>query len=385
MNVICTGISKSNKLGYFKKVEELSDQLCKKTGNKKVKIYSVGDIMKSSFMKHNITVNEHILNKDDELLSQAAESAIKTIKNDMLERKLRGEEETHNIISTHTTFMWNNHWKDSHNEKFIDLLNPDLFITILDHEKRIQNRQHNDSQWQLQKLGLAEIALWQDLEAQTTSEWAKTVGNKKHVLFGLNQSPETLYKIMNYPCAPVIYSNFPMTWLQNKEESYAKITFNNEVMAWYGSVIDPRTIEIMKAGEGDFSFTKLEQEIYDSLLSKQRNTKLEEKMIKLLSDKKTHEENIIKRLTTHRDLDFYVAKSDICVLYFPELVLSFGGVSEQMKAYRSSKKTFLIIPEEFKGRSVGPFEEYHALKIFYGQPDFHSFLDKNYEKLPIFG
>lgn len=67
-----------------------------------------------------------------------------------------------------------------------------------------------------------------------------------------------------------------------------------------------------------------------------------------------------------QDLDYYVAKADIDVLYFPELVLSFGGVAEVIKAHRCSKETYLILPEELKGKKVGPFEVYHSLKIFFG-------------------
>ena len=392
MNIIYTGISKCNKLGYLKEVKEYSKKLHDKgkVKNKDIQIHSVGHVMLNC-LKNHTTVNEHILNKDDEQLGQAAETAIKTIKIKLQEEKLKGKQDNHNIISTHTTFIWKHHWMDSHNEDFLHILEPDLFVTILEHEKRIQERQHNNPQWKLQNLSLEAIALWQDREVRETEKWAKRFG-KRHIVFGRNQDPETLYKILNYPKAPIFYSNFPMTYLKNAQESYAKITANNQEMQKYGSVIDPRTIEIMKPGEGgDYSYTPLEKEILKIIENKKQEclekgielTDLEKKVDSYLTNRKVSEEKIIKCLTVHRDLDYYVAKADVDVLYFPELVLSFGGVSEVIKAHRCSKETYLIFPEGFKKKSIGPFEVYHSLKIFFGTDEFHEFLSKKFKKLGI--
>lgn len=384
MNIICTGISKCDKLNYFKEVKQYSKELPKKGKGKEIQIYSVGDVMQEC-LKHHTTVNEHILNKDEEQLGQAAETAIKTIA--LQEEKNKGKKEKHNIISTHTTFIWKHHWKESHNEDYLSLLNPDLFVTILDHEKVIQERQHKDSQWKLQNLSLEATGLWQDREVRETEKWAKRFG-KRHLVLGRNQPPETLFKILNYPGAPVFYSNFPMTYLKNIEESYAKITANNKEMRKYGPVIDPRTIEVLLGELKDFNYTPLEREMLDTLENKlQRNqklTRLEIKLMEYFQSKKELEEEMLKCLTVHRDLDYYVAKADVDVLYFPELVLSFGGVAEVIKAHRCSKETYLILPEEFKGREVGPFEVYHSLKIFFGTEEFHEFLSKKFEVLDMY-
>jgi len=387
MNVVCTGISKCDKMDYFKETQEFSNQLHEegKGTGVDIELYSIGDIMKDC-LGPNTTVNKHILNKDDDQLSAAAGEAIKTLKIKLLEDKIAGKEETHNIISTHTTFIWQNHWKDSYNEQFLEILEPDLFVTIMEHEKRIQERQHKDPQWKLQKLDLPSIALWQDREVRETEKWAKRFG-KRHIVFGRNQDPESLYKVINFPKAPIIYSNFPMTFLENVKESYAKITENNLEMMKYGTVIDPRTIEIMKPGEGgDYSYSEIEQQMKEMIDNKlgnnKRLNKLEQLVQKQLEHKKNTEIDIIKRLTVHRDLDFYVNNVDVDVLYFPELVLSFGGVAEIIKAYRSAKETHLIFPEGAK--KVGPFEVYHSLNYFFGRDSYHEFLKERFEPLNIY-
>lgn len=457
MNVICTGISKCDKMDYFKEVKKYSKELHKsgKGTGKDVQVYSIGDVMQECLKRHT-TVNEHILNKDDETLAQAAETAIKTLKIKFQEEKLKGKEDKHNIIGTHTTFIWKNHWKDSHSEDLLDILEPDLFVTILDHEKRIQERQLKDSQWAMQNPSLEAIALWQDREVKETEKWAKRFG-KRHIVIGRNQSPETLYKMINYPNSPIFYSNFPMTYLKNIEESYKKITANNNELNKYGPVIDPRTIEIMKPEEGgDYSYTPLEREMqliierkkahnlmsiaekmltdcsdqvdkdtkervtitlkelkdsvdkgninkikekayllssplqeidpimYQHAIQNQEFTDLEKKVDEHLNARKESEKKIIKYLTVHRDLDYYVAKVDVDILYFPELVLSFGGVAEVIKAHRCSKETYLILPEELKAREVGPFEVYHSLKIFFGTQEFHDFLSKRFKVLDMY-
>jgi len=397
MNVICTGISKCDKMDYLKEVKKYSDDTNKSSKDPSsctdTRIISIGDVMQDC-LKHHTTVNEHILNKDDEQLAQAAGEAIKTIKLELQEEKLRGEKPVHNIFSTHTTFIWKHHWKDSHNEDFLEMLEPDLFVTILDHEKRIQERQHQDPQWATQGQSLESIALWQDRECRETEKWAKRFG-KKHLVFGRNQSPETFYKILNYPNAPIFYSNFPMTYLKNVEDSYAKITMNNDEMNKYGAVIDPRTIEIMKPCEGgDYSYTNLEKDMQKLLEAKIKRqtkhgkeaklTRIEQKVSEYLESKRELEKKIIKCLTVHRDLDYYVAKVDVDVLYFPELVLSFGGVAEVIKAHRCSKETYLILPEDLKGKNVGPFEVYYSLKIFFGTKDYHDFLSKRFKRLDMY-
>ncbi len=384
---VCTGISKCEKLSYFKKVKKFSEELKKKGKGpeKNIKIYSVGDIMMESMKRnHNIKVNDHILNKDKDVLSLAAGEAIRTIKNDIDRREKKGEY-NHNIISTHTGFVWKGTWSDSYNEMFLDILEPDLFITILDHEKRIQERQYKDKQWKTQELSLDIIALWQDKETQNTDKWARKFG-KRHLVFGRNQSPETLFKMINYPDAPIFYSNFPMTWLQKPKESYELISLNNYEMEKYGSVIDPRTIEIMQDGEGDSSYSEKEQQILEILLNpnKKRFTKAERIMLEILKEKEEHEKRIIKYTTTHRDLNYYVSKVDVDVLYFPEFVPSFGGVAEILKAHRSSIDTYLILPDEFKSKEVGPFERFHSLEIFFGVEEFHRFLARKYRKLDMY-
>lgn len=394
MNIVGTGMSKCKKISYFEEVKRFSEELHKQgrgTG-KDIQIHSVGDVMRKCLEYYSVA-NEHILNKDDEQLALAAQTAIKTIKIKLQEDELKGKENRHNIISTHTTFIWKDHWKESYNEDFLGLLKPDLFLTILDHEKRIQERQHKDPQWKLQNLSLKEIALWQDKETRETEKWAKRFG-KKHIVFGRNEDPETLYKILNYPEAPIFYSNFPMTYLENVEESYAKITMNNNEMKKYGPVIDPRTIEIMKPGECDYSYTTLEKEMQELLEGKKlrqtskgkeiKLTRMERLLEKYLQNRKEEEKKIIKYHTAHRDLDYYVPKVDIDVLYFPEHVLTFGGVSEVIKAHRCSKENYIIFPEEFKYKDPGPFEVYQSLQVFFGRQEFHEFLSKKFKVLDMY-
>lgn len=409
MNIICTGISKCEKLSYFRDVSAFSKELHKQgkgTGTE-ITIYSEGDLMKKELQEFG-TVNEHLLGKDNELRAHTARSAIKTTKIKLLEEKIKKEQEKHNIISTHTCFIWKSGWKEAYNEEVLELLEPDLFVTILDHEKRIQERQYKDPQWTLQKLSLKEVVLWQDREVRETEKWAKRF-KKRHIVLGRNQAPETLYKILNYPDAPIFYSNFPMTWLEDVEKSNEKITENNEEMKKYGIVIDPRTIEIMKPGESDYSFNEVEKKMLKVVKKKVENKEkldeLDHLVIQHLKERKEDEEETISNATVNRDLEYYVKKVDVDILYLAEMVFTFGGIAEILTAHKCSKPTYLILPEEYRQkktkvlsdidkiikdvlkqypRRVGPFERYHSLKVFFGKEEFHEFLPKNFPVLDLY-
>ena len=389
MNIICTGISKCDKLNYFREVKKFSEDISYKgkEDKGKINIHSVGDFLQKEIQKYG-PFNKHILHKNDTTRAHAASAALKTIAIKILKESLKGKS-NHNLISTHTTFLWKSGWKNSYNEDNLNDLNPDLFITVLDHEKRIQQKQHKDPQWKLENLSLSEVTLWQDKEVEKTEEWAKKF-KKKHIVFGRNQSPETLYKLISYPEAPVFYASFPMTWLKNTEESYAKITENNEEMMKYGIVIDPRTIEIMKKGESDYSYNNIEQNMLKILEEKKGKneelTNLDCLVEEHLKKRRVDEKQIIKYSTVNRDLQSYVKKCDVNILYLPEMALTFGGIVEFLTAYEFSIPTYLIIPEGYKSKEegIGPFEEYHSLKVFFGINEFHDFLGKNFKKLDMY-
>ena len=340
MNVILTGISECRKNEYAKEAQKLA-----KRNGKELRLYSVGSEMSRVLQQFCHVTDEHILNKSDEVLAIAAGSAIKDLRIKQLEEQLRACEKQQayaapvTLVSTHATFPWKNIERKSHNLPYLPDLDPELFITIIDMERTIEERLKKNKQWQSQDLSLEEISKWQDREIKETQEWARLYG--RHILLSRNQSAETLYRVLFYPTAPLFYLSFAMSHVQKQAEGDKEINRLKEGMERYGPVVDPRTGDV----RGETNPVLLDQ-------------------------------------TTERDR-IYSTQCDINTVYIAENVFTVGAVTELIKAHGASRKTHLIFPKEkFPDRTPGPFERFYSTKIFESIESYLEYLAQEYSPLP---
>lgn len=331
MKIICTGISGCAGHSYLNQVEDFAE-----LNDTDLKVYNVGEMMFDIIKEcGNGFEKKNILNLPKPQITAWINHVYDRIASDM-------ENHEHIIIKTHASFYWNKVLYDSKNARFIDRINADRYVTLINTPKAIlRNYAVNMPQWKEQNLTAEEIMDWQNTEAViTANHWAEA-RNKRHLAIPRNQPPETLFKYLVNPEMPLVYASFPMTQLEHSptyKESEQKISDFIAFLREYFVVLDPRTIEVDMAG----------------------------------GDKE-------KRNTSHRDIDWFVSETDITACYFPELVHSSGALTEIGAAKKSGKDVWLTIPKS----ATSPFDDENCTRFFNSLENLMEFVEANYKKYKL--
>jgi len=317
MKVLCTGISGSGREEYLKRVIGFAEKK-----GEKIKLYSIGDLLQEQYQRANVTYpGKNILEVRENELKLALCGAY-----DNLTNRLTKKDDI--FVSTHTNFFWRDTLIPSHNHVHIGRLNPDLFITIIDDTRRIEERLNGREQWS-GKLTNRDVELWQNVEVNNTQRDADYLKRKHYVLASLEE-PAVLYNFMFKPDMNSAYVSYPMSHTGDEQLTVNKFVTK---LRTYFNVINPGTIEIGK------------------------NAK-----------------EIAERQTVYRDINWWIRETDITVAFFHVWVASMGVATEIRESKNYGKDTFVILPQGIK---YGPFEK-AATKIFYSPEEFFTFLENDY-------
>lgn len=311
--VLCTGISGCDKGGYLAELVSFS-----KERDKKIELYTLGKrVMEIASKTYPYFEPTNILNIPQKTRMSFANAAFE----EALRLNESSEKDTF-IISTHARFLWNGVYSRSNSAEYISKFDPDLFVTFIDASQQIQKRLNRNRQWKDQGLSLDQILQWQNVEVDLTTELAEMFG-KPHIILARKQPVETMYKRIFLPEMKMVYAAFPMTFIKESEENWAKIDKYVQRLNKYFIVLDPRTIETEEQKDGNPS-------------------------------------KVASAHTVYRDLEWYIGQVPIVVDFFPEKILSVGAIIELREAFSTGKDVYFIFPNP----RHGPFEEYHAKKIF---------------------
>ena len=324
MKVFCTGISGCDKEEYLEEVVEFAKQQ-----GKNIEFYSIGKVMRE-FCEHagNKYDWDRILNVPPRERALAVLGAFERIP----------ETESDLVISSHARFYWKYKFEPSKNHLFLSMVNPDLFVTIIDAGEGIKRRLDKKTQFKDKKFSLDEILKWQNAEVIATEEWADFSG-KKHYVAARGEPAQLIYKLIYCPKVEKVYASFPMTHVDDEETKKDIQDFVLQLRKYF-AVFNPAS-------------TELGMKLTDTASGQ----------------------------TVYRDLEWYITKnSDRIVIYLPEKVASAGVIREMGRSLESTKGTWLIAP---KGIYEGPFERMSVDKRFYSRKEFSEFLEKKHKKLAL--
>ncbi len=223
----------------------------------------------------------------------------------------------HVIVRAPATIEWNRINRKCKDAKYIQqYMRPDLIVTLIDAEwlihERLKNPPVDDPFLKTIKEKnhtIYEILSWMNEEVSLSEDWAKAMGIR-HIVLSTKQPPESLYFLIRYPGVHAFYASYCMT--------YADPVVRKEVdgvirrLATYGVVIDPQTIEIGPHA-ADF-----------------------------------RDKEAIYAYTVHRDLHWFVGKTDSTVAIHPYLErppLSTGMMDELGHARDYHKNRYMIFPK----------------------------------------
>ena len=338
--IVVTGISGSESRRICKKYAEL-------TG---AKTFSTGEMMAKAAqpMKNKVPLSEeNLLNLNPLLLDNLREKVF-----DKIADEIRKKENTRYVIDTHAQFLWDHVFENAFDWRLLDMINADMYFTIIDKPSNIKKRQMRTEQGRMQDHDLRDLLLWQNIEVNITKGWADKYVKPLYVLPSAHE-PEMIDSLLFNKFQ--IYYQMPMTGITQEQNQHINdfkaklLALGKEITNGILPVIDPRSIDI-ETGE----------------------------------DMDSKVEMAIRRQTNHRDLNWYIGidASDLVAYYPPGAGLSRGVSDETVRGLETGKNTFVIYQQ---ARSkVSPFMD-RAKVVFEDELSFfeyfREYLPKRLEQL----
>ena len=317
--------------------------------NKKVHLIRIFDEMRKIEPKLD---ERTILNYPADRLQNLRYEAISRIKD-----KIHSEEGLF-LVRTPVIFYWSGNIIYGLSYSDVEVLDPDLFLVIIEDVMRVKYIMKRDPQWKIQSFSLRELVFWRADEIARTQEFARW-RRKDFYIIPREHSVEVIYDIiMNREYKKVIYTSFPISGVPpNKLETLlkAKNNFIRKISSKY-IVLDPYTIK-----EGILSF-KLEEALKNNSNEIVFQTKYSDGIQHFAFSVNEVNDAIeaIERQIVERDLNM-VESADIVVFFNPIGVLSPGAACEMMHGYRLGKRVYMLWGGESR---PSPFYTANCHKIF---------------------
>ncbi|RLE65699.1 MAG: hypothetical protein DRJ47_04470 [Thermoprotei archaeon] len=362
MIILVTGISGSGRLDYVNEVAKLAGE--------RIKVYDIGSMMfeKSKFLGIKIK-EDKILDLDHFALNYLRAAIFEEILKEA--DAYRGLSEKDLIISSHACFRWKRHLVPGFNFYYLNRLNPDIYITVVDNIHSIKVRLEMNPQWK-GKLSLKDIITWRDEEIFITSMLAQ-YQNKPHYVLAKNMGAKTFFDIVyrverrkkeGKEPAPKAYISYPITFMRQDEKWFERKEKFKEKLEEIGIIIfDPMAVEELdllsmaaKASQNGEPSVEVDANGHSYNIPIEEIYEAKEDMI----------EQVVVR-------DYQlIDQADMIIVYYPTHMLSPGVLSEINYAYTHNKEVYAFFPYE-----VSPFFEYYTTRIFKDADEIINFFKEN--------
>ncbi|MEM1516024.1 MAG: AAA family ATPase [Thermofilum sp.] len=341
-----TGISGSGRLALLQEVQRRSPS---------VHVIDVGSRMYSKSEELGVQIPEgKILDMDPLALDYLRAVTFEDILREL-------ESTSHEVvaISTHVSFRWKKHLLQAFNFYYVNRIDPDIYVNVVDNAHSIYARLSGDRAWR-NRLTIKDILVWRDEEFFITKMLAD-YRRKPCYLFPRREDPAMLERILfNVEKASKeggrrmwkAYLSYPITHVKGDEKFFAEKEDIKKKLKEAGLVIfDPITIEdsvlidlaIQAKSEGK-EYVEISEDGFQAKVS--------------VNDLLAAVEDIRDQIVA-RDYQL-INQSDMLVVFYPVRVLSPGVLSEIKYGYTHNKDVFAIFPHE----GASPFFEYYTTKVF---------------------
>ncbi|MEM1508582.1 MAG: hypothetical protein QXY49_05850 [Thermofilaceae archaeon] len=278
--------------------------------------------------------------------------------------KFRGLSDKDLIISTHVCFRWKKHLSTAFNLYYLNKINPDMYVTIVDNAHSVKARLET-TQWK-GRLDLKDILVWRDEEAFVTEILAEYQQKPFYIVARrepVNLLLDLIYKVekeklANRTPALKAYLSYPITHVAGDQAFFTKKDEIKEALRKTGIVVfDPITIdEAVLIGLAEEAWKRGSEHV---------ELNVDESKLQLSVDEISKARDDIIDQIVARDYKL-IDQSDIIVVFYPTTQVSPGVLNEIHYGYTHNKDVFAIFPYQLKS----PFFEYYTTNIF-----------RNYEEL----
>jgi len=359
-----TGISGSGRLEYLMKVKELA-------GDKLV-IKDIGDLMFKKSRHLGIEIPDgKILDLDHFALNYLRAITFEELLSEARDYRGHSEDDPDLIVSTHTCFRWKKHLLPGFNFYYLNSLNPDIYITIIDNVHHVKARLESRPHWR-GRLTLKDILIWRDEEIFVTRMLAE-YQNKPFYIIPSKEDPKVLYDIIynvekkkrrGEKPALKAYLSYPMTYVKSSEDRLAmKEEFKKKLKEIGIIVFDPVSIEeaglaidmVEEAKRNSEEYIKIECDGYTVEIP--------------VSEIEEAKDDILDQ-TVVRDYNL-IDQSDVVIVYYYATVMSPGVLSELNYGFTHNKEVYAVFPYE-----ISPFFQYYTTRIFKDPEELLRFLEE---------
>jgi len=221
---------------------------------------------------------------------------------------------SHSMVTTHACFRWNKYLRKGFDVHYLNQINPDCYVNIIDDFHVIRRRLNGDVQWK-GRLTDPEIITWRDEETFITETFAQ-FQFKRFWLIARSEPIATLSNLIAEPQMKKIYLSYPITAIEEQlpELVTEAEQFADQLRAKY-VVFNPLSIKDLVAHPDPAEETTKD----------------------------------LRENTVWRDLKL-IRQSDMVVVYYPVNYNSPGANREIGFGFSNGKSVYLFYPH-----SLSPF------------------------------
>jgi hypothetical protein len=278
---------------------------------------------------------------------------------------MKSDSEKLHIVSTPYFFEWKGESLTGLSSEEAKLLDPEIFITIIDDVVRVRERLALDPQWKGYVFPLNEIAKWRREEIKGIYSFAHDfVPPRKCYVLANEHSVDVFYDLVGNQDKKKVYLSYPITGVEPEKVAEAR-DIAKELSASF-VIFDPLTIH-------DWAVVNCWKKAVDEGSKTVRfDCEIEyadgKKTFSCEASEVEYAIKDIRRQIVDRDYKL-IDSSDYVFVYHPRKSISAGVMCEMIHAKIEGKMVYAMYPFE-----PSPFFEFYANRIFKTKDDFLEFV-----------
>ena len=359
MIIFVTGISGSGRLDYL-------EEAAKESGGR-MHVIDIGRRMFEKSSELGIEIPEgKILDLDPFALNYLRAVTFEEILK--VAGRYRGCSSEDLIISTHVCFRWKKHLTASFNLYYLNQINPDIYVTIVDNAHAVKVRLE-ETQWR-GRLKLKDILVWRDEETFIT-EILANYQRKPFYIIARREPPSLLADLIRRVEKPRLcggrpalkaYLSYPITHVKGMPELFNMKDEVKEALRKAGVIVfDPIAIdEAYLMGLAEEAERRGESLVEVEVDGRE--------LVLPLSEIEEARDDVMDQIVA-RDYKL-IDQSDIIVVFYPTTAISPGVLNEIHYGFTHNKDVYAIFPHEERS----PFFEYYTTMIFKGHEELVRYL-----------
>ncbi|MBX3316096.1 MAG: AAA family ATPase [Phycisphaeraceae bacterium] len=278
------------------------------------------------------------------------------------------------IVNTHATFRWRHGLFSAFDFDQIRLLNPDVFVCLVDNIEVVHNRLHADH---VIDATLKDCMVWREEEILATELMSQAIpGSRFYILSRGRHEPttRTAFRLVCRPSMKKVYPSFPMSHVVDMPEVLAEIDAFRAELAKHFITFDPGDVDEKLLLDRAIAAARSGQEFLDVEPHSFGGSKGSREPIRVSVREVLDIAGDIDGQIYMRDFKL-IDQSDMIVSYVPELPgaggkdipgLSSGVERELQHAFEHGKEVYVVWKPK---KNPSPFITETSTKIFPSVPE----------------